>query len=322
MSPIISIVIPIYNSSTYLASCLESLIMQTEKNWEAILVDDGSDDGSNKICADFSSRDSRFRLVSQTNRGTSSARNIGLALARGKWISFVDADDCLPEYALKTLFHYASKAECDLVIGGYEKYDLDNNKSYWIDDRVIDLLDRDAALALMYKARYYSYLGFAWGKLFRASLIRQYGLIFNPAIYFNEDRLFVTQFLSHSNTILLLTEPVYHYYERETSAMSSLKKGFNAKFITDLDGFIGMKKAVLSAGNSKELVRLADEGIASSYWRIRRMMRQFHVSSMRQAVSLQKRVIESVTPHSYFLYIIKPFFGNILREVGILRPKR
>lgn len=314
----VSVIIPIYNASPYLTACIKSLLSQTETNWEAILIDDGSTDDSSSICLEYTKKDSRIRCFKQANGGVSSARNTGLSHAQGEWICFVDADDILPKNALQTLLQRTKNEKYDLIIGGYEEFDSSNKKTYWIEERNTEVLNKGAALSLMYRPKYYRYLGLIGGKLFKATIIHQHNIHFSPEIYFNEDRLFVTQFISSSNSILFFTDPVYHYYQRPFSAMGSIRNGFNRQFLTDLDGYIGMKEAVLSSSCSKQLVKLADEGIAASYWRITRMMKQFHASSPRLVFTLQKKVLCSVTLRSYLLYIIKPFLGNILRRIGLI----
>ena len=88
-----SIIIPIYNADKYLSQCLNSLLKQTEKDFEAILIDDGSSDKSPSICDEFAKKDAHFKVIHQKNKGVSEARNIGLKTAQGEWICFVDADD-------------------------------------------------------------------------------------------------------------------------------------------------------------------------------------------------------------------------------------
>lgn len=313
----ISVIIPFYNAAPFLASCLNSLVSQTETNWEAILVDDGSTDGSSDLCSAFARKDDRIRCFRQANSGVSTARNTGITQARGEWICFVDADDILPTNALQTLLCYALEKECDLLIGGYEVYDSSYLKTYSIDACIHEDLNKEAALSLMYKPKYYRYLGYVWGKLFKKDLIQRHHLLFNPKIHFNEDRLFVTQYISRCESIFLFTEPVYHYIERPTSAMASISKRFNEDFLTDLDGYIGMKETLLNTHCSNQAIKMADEGIASSYWRIRRMMKLFHVSSGRLLFYLHKKVFQNVSMRAYLLLIVKPFFGNILRHIGI-----
>ena len=308
----ISVIIPIYNAANYLSNTLSSLISQEENNWEAILVDDGSTDDSNIICAQFLKRDDRFHYYYQPNSGVSSARNTGLEHARGEWLFFLDADDYLPSNSLSILLQSYQEG-VDLIIGGYEVFDNDSSLKYNVDDRVIEILDRDEAIALMYKPKYYSYLGYIWGKLFKASIIHNYKLSFNPDIVFNEDRLFVTQYIVVCNHVLLMTEPVYHYIEHPTSAIASREMGFNDDYVTDMDAMILMRETV--SLYSPKNIKLATEGIACSYWQIQYFMNKYHAISLKKVLSLHKKLWKELTLLEYLKYIIVPFIQKIYKKL-------
>lgn len=112
----ISVVIPIYNSESFLASCIESVLQQTHRDLELILVDDGSTDNSGKICDDYAGHDKRIQVIHQPNRGRSEARARGVLQASGEWVAFVDSDDSLPQDALEHLYAAADN-DTDIVLG-------------------------------------------------------------------------------------------------------------------------------------------------------------------------------------------------------------
>ena len=115
----LSVVIPIYNSESFLAACIESVLQQTYMDLELILVDDGSDDNSGNICDEYAKRDQRITVIHQTNHGRSEARACGVLKAKGEWVAFVDSDDCLPQDALQSLYAVADD-DTDIVLGnGY-----------------------------------------------------------------------------------------------------------------------------------------------------------------------------------------------------------
>lgn len=310
----LSIIIPVHNASAFLPRCLGSIIAQSATDWEAILVDDGSTDESFKICNAFASKDSRFSVLHQKNRGVSVARNTGLQMARGEWITFVDADDILPENAIITLLDHLNEGDFDLIIGGYEIFDSIDIRTYWIDERLTRILDRDSAISLMYEPLYYKYLGYICGKVFKAQMIRDNGLQFNPGISFNEDRLFITQYLARCSNCLLDTTPVYNYFENPNSAMASLNVRFNEKFITDLDAMILMKETVNTY--SKRNSRKAVEGIAHSYWRIQNMMNSFHANTAKRLLSLHGKLLRNLSLKDYCELIIGTFFKKIYRRLA------
>lgn len=116
--PDVSIIIPVYRVEKYLSHCLDSIISQTFKNWECILVDDGSPDKSGIICDEYVKKDSRFKVIHKVNEGVSKARNEGLKIAKGKWISFVDSDDYIDNITYETVLKRANENNADMVQWG------------------------------------------------------------------------------------------------------------------------------------------------------------------------------------------------------------
>lgn len=116
--PEISVIVPVYKAEQYLERCVKSILEQTYQNFELILVDDGSPDGSPILCDKWAEKDSRVHVIHKKNGGASSARNAGLKIAKGNWIAFADSDDWLNETALKTLYDLAQKYNVPMAIGG------------------------------------------------------------------------------------------------------------------------------------------------------------------------------------------------------------
>lgn len=116
----VSIIVPVYNKSQYLDNCLESITRQTYSDIEILLIDDGSTDGSEYICDQWSQRDPRIKVIHQKNAGVSAARNIGIDMARGKYITFVDADDALLVTAISTMVEGVQKNGSDIWISGLD----------------------------------------------------------------------------------------------------------------------------------------------------------------------------------------------------------
>lgn len=117
----ISVIIPVYNCEKYIARCLDSLIDQTHRDWEAICIDDGSKDNSGKILDDHSAADSRIRVIHKENEGVSAARNDALAYAEGEYLLFVDSDDFLHPQTMEICHHFAEKDESDMVAFTYNR---------------------------------------------------------------------------------------------------------------------------------------------------------------------------------------------------------
>ena len=205
----ISIIIPIYNVEKYLRQCLDSVANQTYPDWEAILVDDGSSDGSPAICDEYAKKDSRFKVVHQANGGVSSARNIGLNKTHGEWLIFLDADDMLKNNALEFYTNHISES-IDMIMAGYMSVDEENQVVFEPETHEDVLLNKEQALTMMYKPMWFPYQGYLCNKCYRKSLIDAHHLRFDERIFFNEDRLFVTQYLCSILKEVLYTSSVVY----------------------------------------------------------------------------------------------------------------
>lgn len=222
MNPTISVIIPVYNAEKFLSAAIESVITQTRIDWELILVDDGSTDESANICDQYAEQHSSIRVIHQTNRGVSSARNGGLAVAQGEFIVFMDADDVIAPVYLQHLLLRQQKTEADLVCTGYELTDetlqrIRNrgeiyNGLYNVEDFPL-LIRNDWVI-----------LGAVWGKLLRRSLINKYMIRFNERLNFGEDTLFIYCYISVCMQIDISDNRLYFYRQYNTS-LSKIQKG-------------------------------------------------------------------------------------------------
>ena len=118
----ISVLVPVYNTNQYLPRCIDSILGQSFTDFELLLIDDGSTDGSAKICDAYAEKDSRIRVLHKENGGVSSARNLGLNEAKGEWVVFVDSDDWISDNCIKLLTEPLRNKEFDIVVGDYRIY--------------------------------------------------------------------------------------------------------------------------------------------------------------------------------------------------------
>lgn len=237
---LISVVIPVYNTKKFLKTCLESLRVQTFPKYEAILIDDGSVDGSSEICREYVRLDSRFQLIRQENAGVSVARNHALEKAKGTYIFFLDSDDVLPEDALEKLI----RADADLVFGSIIEVDESgkpNGKSQILSNRVLSC---QQALEVLFDESRWGYQGYLWNKLYKRSIIEKQNIRFDLSIKYNEDRLFIVEYLLSSSEVMLISPVVYFYRQQEKSALAQIKKEFTPAALTELDAFEKMKTLV------------------------------------------------------------------------------
>ncbi len=200
----ISVIVPVYNVEQYLAKCLDSVINQTYKNLEIICVDDGSSDNSGRILDEYAAKDERIKVIHGENRGVSVARNKGLDVATGDWISFLDADDWLDVNAYEKLLKSIKGADVDIIIfGNYCVYDGITAKYKPINIEENKLND-------------YSYLllklgSLVWNKLYKRSVIENNKLRFVEHIKLSEDGLFNIELMLQYPKIQTIDEGLYYY---------------------------------------------------------------------------------------------------------------
>ena len=205
-----SIIVPVFNTSKYLIECINSLIFQTYKNIEILLVDDGSTDDSSEICAFFAKKDTRIKYIYQENSGVSSARNKGLENATGDYIMFVDSDDFLSLNAIESVSKVLQ--ENLFVIFGYEKYYKNKNVSVVYsgekitNNNIVEKVLTDNKIA-----------GFLWNKVFSKNIIKKNKIKFNDKICYSEDILFLLEYLKYVKKTIYIPKSLYKYRIRKNS---------------------------------------------------------------------------------------------------------
>ena len=244
--PILSIIIPVYNAEKYLHRCMGSILSQSFREYEVLLVNDGSTDTSGAICDEFAVRDERVRVFHKPNGGVSSARNMGLEHAKGEYIYFVDADDEVLPDGLKRLISAATE-EVDMVMCNFIKRN-EAGDSLWETSYGGDkALSREESILCNYGASHImdGTWGWMWTWLFKRCIIENNHLRFDEQIAFNEDALFVVQYLCKTTqTIQYIDSFVYCYYDSNSSIMGKVSREFNKKYITSFDSLVAMYNAV------------------------------------------------------------------------------
>lgn len=216
MDPLISVIIPVYNVEQYLRKCLESIINQTYKNLEIILIDDGSTDNSGKICDEYAKKDTRIQTIHKKNGGLSDARNCGLKKSTGDYIVFVDSDDWMDFDGIRYMFILSKKYDAPLVIGGTEKTAESTGKVLWSDFKECEDLQ---IMTKKESMRDVFINGCAsWARLYKKEVHKD---VFFPVGEINEDEAIVLQILERCNTIVKSSKIVYNYRFRENSITST-----------------------------------------------------------------------------------------------------
>lgn len=225
MTPIISIIIPCYNSQKYLDACLDSVVKQTYSHWEAICVNDGSTDTTGDILDVFAQKDKRIKVIHQKNGGVSEARNNALMHCSGDYICFVDSDDMVAENYLEYLVQMLSDT-ADLAICGFSRNLVNDSSNV---KKEVERMECQSFVRRMITDK-----GFhpqLWCMLFRTSLVKEQKLYFWKGCARGEDREFFMKYLINCREICYAAIPIYYYRVNDSSAMASL----NEKSLTSIE---------------------------------------------------------------------------------------
>ena len=217
----VSVVIPAYNATGTLERLFACLLNQTWQNLQIILVNDGSKDGTEAVARKAAEKDPRLTVVSQENLGISSTRNAGLALCKGKYIRFIDADDTLPLDSIERMVRRAEKDGSELVIGGYDQYFGERKSFHNLAGRDDTVPCDDMMRHLCDHANSYFY-GVLWNKLFVSDLVEKQQCRFQQGLTWGEDFAFVMDYLAGVKQVSFMKDSLYDY--RRTAGSTSIRQ--------------------------------------------------------------------------------------------------
>lgn len=217
-NPLVSVIIPVYNVEKYLEECIDSVINQTYKNIEVILVDDGSTDSSGDICDEYVKKDSRITVIHKENEGTAVARNLGMENASGEWFYFPDSDDYLELNMLSELVCTALKKQADIVFFDARSFTDDGTdvrQSYMAKNDYPDSNGKEMFACLQDNGDFHCPL---WSMFYRGDFLRRSGIKMVPNIIY-EDSVFGFEIMIESQLIVQLRQIFYHRRYRSGSVM-------------------------------------------------------------------------------------------------------
>ena len=224
----ISVIVPVYKVEEYLSRCIDSILKQTYKNLEIILVDDGSPDNCGKICDEYALKDERIKVIHKQNGGLSSARNSGLDAATGEYVTFVDSDDWIDVAYVQTLKDVLENTASDMSAcifcrtkGAEAERKFFNN--------IPEIITCEKYFSVLSEN---SYAGYACNKLFKKDIIEKNGIRFDEKIFNGEDFPFVLEYLRFAEKTAFVKQDLYFYFFRGTSIMNSIR--LNERFMTIL----------------------------------------------------------------------------------------
>ena len=213
--PKISVIVPVYNVENYLHECVDSILAQTFTDFELILVNDGSQDNSGAICDDYASKDERITVIHQKNQGQAAARNTALAIAKGKWINFVDSDDLIHPQMLEILYGAVDESTQISMCNVYKGDNLPESfSSPKIDYRFKKHPINEEQLVAMYRDGYQFWV--VWAKLIKKELIEKYSFTLGR-IY--EDSAVVFKWFNETENVIITDEQLYFYRINSNSTM-------------------------------------------------------------------------------------------------------
>ena len=216
MEPTVSIIVPVYNAEKTIPHCIESILNQEYSDFELLLVNDGSTDGSGAICDAYAARDARVRVIHKENTGVSDTRNTALDQARGTYLQFLDSDDWITPDATSSLVRAAESAQCDLVVSDFyrvvgervsQKGDIDDDSVMTREEYAAHMMENPADF----------YYGVLWNKLYRRSIVETHHLRMDPEINWCEDFMFNLEYIRYAETFRALQVPIYYYVKTKGS---------------------------------------------------------------------------------------------------------
>ena len=228
MDSLISVIVPIYNVEKYLDRCVDSIINQTYKNLEIILVDDGSPDNCPQMCDDYAKKDRRIKVVHKENGGLSDARNVGMKVATGEYVSFIDSDDYVSLDFYETLLETIVDNDSDIVECGVVKfYENEKFDKYNNDLKVTNYDTVDALDGLISESPFKQHV---WNKLYKSSVALDIPYAVGKL---NEDEFWTYQIFGKAKKVTRIYKTMYYYFQRGSSIMGN---GYNIKRLDALEG--------------------------------------------------------------------------------------
>ena len=212
--PTVSFIVPVYNTEKYLHKCLDSILAQTFSDFECILIENGSSDGSGKICDDYTARDNRLKVVHLEGKGVSFARNTALDMASGQWIVFVDSDDWIEPDLIETALKTAKEHPADIIQWNYVS---DGGKKV----KKSQCLQAGEFVILPDK-ELPGWFAMIWSRMYSKSLIDENNIRFDTELFFGEDGLFSIQALACAKSIWNTDKALYHYVDRTDSVINTM----------------------------------------------------------------------------------------------------
>lgn len=315
MQELISVIVPIYKVEKYLNRCINSIVNQSYKNIEIILVDDGSPDKCGEICDEWVKKDKRIKVIHKENGGLSDARNAGIEIAQGEYLSFIDSDDYVHKDFIKILYENCLKNNADISMCGVRQTDKDENINKEIKNENIKIIFSKDVLE-----RKHNIYCVAWNKLYKKSIFSN---IRYPKGKIHEDVAVIYKIMYYSNKIAVTDAELYFYFSAPESIMRS---EFSEKRLDILDGLKNEYEFFIKKGEEKYayfilvefLNNILDIYEKSSEFngdkvRLRRHLRKIYKKTYKKVISNKNTNINMKV--KYILYNFFPIIYVLISKI-------
>lgn len=229
-----SIIIPVYNVEEYLGKCVESALKQTftntEAEFEVILVDDGSTDGSPQLCDEYAQKDDRVRVIHQENKGLGGARNTGIKASRAEWLLFLDSDDYIEPNSLDITLNAAEKHGADMIVFGMKSVD-DNGETLSV---LLDEVEQNKALVPSQEKQLLTCIPAACNKLYKRELFDKADALFPERVWYEDIRT-TLKLLLFCEKVVYIEDVLYNYLSRDGSITKNINADRNVEIIDAFD---------------------------------------------------------------------------------------
>lgn len=244
----LTLAVSIYNKEPYLPRCLDAMLAQTSSNYEILLIDDGSSDGSGALCDRYAAaHPDQIRCIHKPNNGLAQARNTGIDAARGRWITFPDPDDWVEPDYVATFLELLECSQADLVCTGYWVDSAETRYPGYPDGPTVTMTAREARRSLLLPPRI---CGFAWNKVYDLDLVRRCGLRFRSDVGAVEDMEFTYRYLEQVKSICYCPSRLTYHYDQHPDSITN--SGFSRRNLNDFKTY-----ALLAEDEDPELVQAA-----------------------------------------------------------------
>lgn len=340
----VSIVIPVYNSEKYIYKCLNSITNQSYKDLEIIVINDGSVDESDNIIKDLKNTDKRIIYIEQKNSGVSAARNLGIKVSTGEYITFIDSDDTVEKDYIELLINEINKKSIDIVACGY------TDISIYGAIKLNDFYNGNSTLS---KDEFVSNIfngvgGTLWGKIFKSKIIKENNIKMNENIYMCEDMIFVLQYAMSCISFGAIQDNLYNYNRKNENSISSkmnfnyfnnlvivmekiedilqksnYNRGFIDSIICERIKSLAFNFSIMQNDkkhNYSKVDRIENLKIIFKNRYFKRYKENFYISGFKEKILLyfiKKEKVKATVYYSYLLFLLDIFKFNLRKSILI-----